>query len=51
MHFDVHVASEVSESNNHTGDKFNVVRGLVVAQKVLHDQDKSLLRFQFHFVR
>ena len=50
MHFDVHVASEVSESGQHIGDKFWVVSGLIVANKVLNDQNKSLPRFQFHFV-
>lgn len=50
MPFDGHVASEVSEGSGHIGDKFNVIPGLVIARKVLHDQNKSLLRFKFHFV-
>ena len=41
MHFDAHVASEVSESGQHIGDKFCVVPGLIVAKKVLHDQNKK----------
>jgi len=37
MNFDAHVASKVSESSQHIGDKFCIVSGLVVAKKVLHD--------------
>ena len=41
MDFDAHVvASEVSESGQHISDKLCVVPGLIVANKVLHDQDK-----------
>ena len=50
MHIDAHVASEVYVSSQHIGDKFCAVPGLRVAKKVLHDQNKSLPRFQFHFV-
>ena len=41
MNFDAHVASEVSESGQHIGDKFCVVPGLIVSKKVLHDQKKT----------
>ena len=50
MHFDAHVASDVSEGGQHIGDNVCVVPGLIVAKKVLHDQNKSLPCFQFHFV-
>ena len=41
---------QVSESGQHIGDKFCVVPGLIVAKKVLNDQNKSLPRFQLHLV-
>ena len=50
MHFDAHVASEVSESGQHIGYMLCVVHGIIVAKKVLHYQNKILLRFQFQFV-
>ena len=50
MHFDAHVASKVFESSRHIGDKLCIVPGLVVAKKVLHDQNKSLPCFQIHFI-
>ena len=50
MHFDAHVATEVSESSHHIGKKFSAVPGFIVVKKVLHDQKKLLPRFQFHFV-
>ena len=37
MRFDVHVASKVSESSQHIGDKFYIVPGVVVDKKILHD--------------
>ena len=49
MHFDAHIASEVSVIRQHNGDELYVVPGLLVAKKDLHDQNKSLSRFQFHF--
>ena len=47
MHFDDHVASEVSESGQHIGDKFCVVPGFIGDKKVLHDQNKTFPLFQF----
>ena len=41
MHFDAHVASDVSENDQHIGDKFCVDHGLIVAKKVLHDQNNN----------
>lgn len=37
MHFDAHVVSKVSESNQHIDDKFCRVPGLVVVKKILHN--------------
>ena len=42
MHFEAHVASKVSESGQHIGDKFYVVPGFIVAKEVLHNQNRSL---------
>ena len=50
MNFDVHVASEVSESGHHIGDELCVVNGFIVATKVIHGPNKSLPGIQLHFV-
>lgn len=52
MRFDDHVASEVSESSQHIGDKFCVVPGLLIAnlRVVLHEKNKTIPRLDFHFV-
>ena len=41
MHFDDHVASEISKSGQHIGDKFCIVPGLFVAKKVLTTRTKA----------
>ena len=48
MHVDANVSSDVCESGQHIGDMVCVVPGLIFAKKVLHDQNKSLSRIQFH---
>ena len=49
MHFDAHIAAEVSEYGQHVSDKFCVFSSRMVTKKGLRDQNKSLPRFQFHF--
>ena len=40
MHFDVPVASAVSERVQHIGDRFCVVHGVIVHNKVLKEKNK-----------
>lgn len=51
MHFDAHVAFEISENSQYIGDKFSVVPGLLVDDKVLHGQKKGFPHFQFHLAQ
>ena len=44
VHFDAHVASKVSKSSQHLGNKFFIVPGLVVAKEVVDNLNKSLPR-------
>ena len=46
MHFYAHVASKVFESINHVIDKFFIITGFVVTQKIIHNENKGFPCFR-----